>query len=334
MSSTFVTISDDGALVSNETIAENAPRDAEERVTTRNDGNTTFRSSTGLGISQSVEVHSTGTTAPAEGADPLDAAHDDLGYPVSRGDLKGNTYVRFHDMDIRLSLAVEMGFVKQTAPGIFETVGAQAGNEKTNSEQEKIDPATQTSDQRFGDANDEDRDQKFLSAIADADPEFVGEFLNAGIEAAVVDGASPNFDADRVAKALGISTLDAGTRYGAMVASWQDTADAAIRAAGCEDVGGAYEAARASKPEALRDAVRRLLYNGDADGFADIGRQYAGTLAGANANYSADDLLGAEYGSGIVASQDARTGAVMLSIPGLGTVDAQAALRKGLVKAG
>jgi hypothetical protein len=291
-------------------------------------------------IPSANRVESTGTTRftqdnLAAGNRILDTAHTQAGRPIPRAQVQGHHIVRVMGMTMRACDAQAAGYLDVSASGHYTEVGGGATAREPADKSEEPAPAAQQSEaERLADP---DRDLKFLEAVSNADPEYTGDLHNETIEAAVA-GTDAVFDAGRVATALGITPQQAQSRFAGMMETYQNHVDGTVKAAGVEDVQAFYKFVRAHRPDSMRDALRRVAHDGNASDFEQMARAYveqgratASATDDALADYSADDILSADFGSGITAGKGS-DGTAYLLIPGKGVVEASEAIRSGLVK--
>jgi hypothetical protein len=258
------------------------------------------------------------------------------GRPVPRHQVQGHHIVSVGGMTMRAQDAASNGFLEITSDGRYvEAGGSTSRDREPGDKSEEPAPGVQSEAERLADP---DRDLKFLEAVSNADPDYVGDVLNESIEAAV-EGTGTSFDAQRVAAALGITPQQAEQRFAGMVGTYQSHVDSAVREAGVEDVAAFYSYLRANRANTLRDALRRVTHDGNVSDFEQMARHYvaqglneAQTSADANdTDYAAEDILSADFGPGISAGQGS-DGTVYLLIKGHGTVTFADAVRKGLVR--
>jgi hypothetical protein len=231
----------------------------------------------------------------------------------------------------RVRELVAMGVLRPSPTGGFEWA-----NQKPS--QEHARPFDQgATDQPAGGAEQQQNQQQEPSERLDQDTEAtIGvavEKLGVQQVAALAEHTMKGNDVAKlipeVASRLGMESEQAQAVYDRTVAAFVKQAQAAASTAGVSaDAWDDFcEWARTERPAEKHKAESEHFEYGRTGGIKALAKEYAAT----GRQFDAESVLAAEFGNGITARKD-ESGAVILSIPGHGSVSFKQAVALGLIR--
>lgn len=254
------------------------------------------------------------------GGGVLATAQTDFGRPIPLAEVNAKTVVSVDGVTMTVDGAVACGFLAvDPATGRYIDLPAQTQNGAQPGEQQEQEEAPEP-----GSVAEQ---QQFLEDLNSADAGLSADVWSSGIEAAVA-GGEHSVDLARVAQALDMTEQQASEHVFAVRESYQQAADAAVKSVGVHDVAAFYDHVRTKNASELRGAVSRLL-EGDASSFEQMARNFV--AQGNDAGIDTQEILEADLPNGVTAARHA-DGLVYVTVPGVGTLEARAAIRHGVIR--
>jgi len=249
-------------------------------------------------------------TGETNSTDPLELGRDGVwGNRIPRSELKPNSIVKIGGVEGDLAGFERLGLVEKGADGLYRLADAK---QQEAQRQQQAEPMAKLSE----------GGERFFSEAASA----LGSTTMMAATLSLMEGRELK-NAGELASRLRMEPAALSQNIERVTSELTSQARAALQMD--ESTFAAFtEHVWQHRPNEIRDAILRQVDNGDLRPLRALGAAF--TKSGSA--YSDEDILSAEFGSGITARRG-DDGRVMLNIPGRGTVLAREAFKLGLVKA-
>lgn len=231
------------------------------------------------------------------------------------GDLQMTDIVKVPGGETTLQNAVSLGMVERDQNGRWVLVPDGGSRALANEQPQE---AYQDDGEALPDASIEQDLGDLCSSVSPSVQVAIAQQM-------ITDGAiNPN----TIARAAGEANQEPGViseRINTVVQGFQAQTDSVLRGLGAEDTSLFYQWAQEHHPEALRKAMTDQVMERTTKNYEPLFRQYVETLA----VHSPEDILSAEFGSGITARMVDKQ--VVLNIPGYGSMPYRSAVNAGLI---
>jgi hypothetical protein len=247
----------------------------------------------------------------------LATARRPTGSPVV-GDLRPTDYVRHGGMDMTVREAVRFGLLEAVPGGGFRQVSA-SGTPDAPKEEVKLDKGYEDG----AEAMEQDAEQAFAALVGGVDSGVQYAALN---DLTTLGDVSPA-TLTRIAAQLGTVPEQASALVERVVAGMQRQADAAVAAVGVVDPQAMYAWAKAVKPKELAAAMNAQAAGRSTTAYAKLAREFLG----AKASNDTKSFTQSSRGQALQARRG-NNGEVVVTVPGVGEVRYEVALKMGLIR--
>ncbi|WP_114946622.1 hypothetical protein [Microvirga calopogonii] len=278
-------------------------------INIRQGGTVTFQG----GEAASLETHSSLNMADLSAGDPL-KARTRTG-SLRMGELQASDIIQVAGTEMTLQNAQSLGLVERDAHGRWIAVPDGAARVLAN---ETPQDAPQDEAQALSNPAIEQELGSLCAAIMPSTQVAIAQQL-------ITDGT---VNQNTLARAAGEAAIEPGAldgRLSTVIEGFTAQADSTVKGLGADDPQAFYEWARENAPDALRKAMNDHVMERTTRGYAPLFSRYVESLG----DHSPEDILSAEFGSGITARMEGKQ--VILNIPGRGTMSYRAAVKAGII---
>ncbi len=268
----------------------------------------------------------------AASTDPLDNGRSPSGRPQSRYELTLDSRVTYRGMEGRVREMVTMGLLAPNPAGGFQWASDAHGRQPQSAQQSRQQPTQQQdvpeNEQEPPPAVVEEKLSDDTEAFIKVAVTKLGDNLPPAIAETIITGGDPESYVSDVAQRMG---LEPEAVRGRLSSIREEFTEQARRASGFDaETYEQFSEWALSSPERrveAEEAMRRQVLFGDLKPLKKLAQEFGST----GQQWDDESVLNAEFGRGITASRDTRTGKVILSIHGQ-TMPFTEAVRLDLLK--
>jgi hypothetical protein len=303
-------------------------REVEYQPSAHRGGVVRFDGATGNVETQGVSTVQTGAR---DASDPLDNARDGkFKSPIPRSALKNDSIIRVNGVEGDLLGFIRIGAVEKMGDGTYRMASKQGNARPFDSSSEQQDGPEQTQQQQQQQEQQEPSER--LDPGVEDTINTVVQRLGVSQTVALAEHAIRGNDVPNMgelASKLNLEPAKAQEVYDRTVSAFRTQAQSAAASVGVDASAWAdfCSWAATERPNEKHAAEMAHFEKGRTSGIRALAKEFLST----GRQFSDNDLLNAEFGSGITANLN-RDGQVILDIPGRGTIPARQAIKLGIIR--